>query len=213
MNRMATVKNVLKGDFAMNRILGGAVFLLLISTIAAAQDIPKMEVFGGYSLHHQNHWNLNGFTAEYEYNVKSKIGFVGDISYGRKSVEGATANLSPTFENFLLLGGPRFSYRSEKVRIFAHILGGGERLKVQGSTSGYGIPMTRPYTNIAIVFGGGADFPIKGNFSVRLAQLDWVRGKLPDVKVGNVTTHPWVNQFRYSAGIVYKFWNTQASSD
>jgi opacity protein-like surface antigen len=192
----------------MNRIVSIAVFLLLIASIAAAQDAPKVEVFGGYSLIHEAHLNLNGFAAEYEYNFGSHFGLVGDFSYGRKHQSAPIKSAaSTTFDDFLLMGGPRLSYRADKARIFFHALAGGTRLKIKGPSSGFGISITEPFKGIAMAFGGGVDFPINSRISVRPAQLEWVKVRASKQKdAAGAVIHPtlWADQFRYSAGIVIK---------
>jgi hypothetical protein len=188
----------------MNRIASGAVFLLFITAIAAAQDeVPKHEVFGGYALIHQAHFNANGFTAEFEHNLNSHFGVVGDFGYGRRYGKVASNIVYSIFDEFLLTGGPRISFRSEKGRIFIHGLVGGMRLKVKGSTSGYGIPYDGPFTNLAMAFGGGFDIPVKGRFSVRPAQLEWVKVRFNKKVSGNLASY-WADQFRYSGGIVFR---------
>jgi hypothetical protein len=188
----------------MNRIASGAVFFLLFAAIAAAQDeVPKTEILGGYSLTHEAHWNLNGFAAEYEHNLNSHFGVLGDFSYGRKSGKASSTSVSSTFNQFLLMGGPRISFRSDKGRLFIHGLVGGMRLKVKGSTSGYGILYDGPFTNLAMAFGGGFDIPVKGRFSIRPAQMEWMKVRF-NKKVSGKLVPYWADQFRYSAGIVVR---------
>jgi hypothetical protein len=190
----------------MNKIFSGVVVMLFIASIAAAQDVPKMEVFGGYSLVHEAHLNLNGFAAEFEYNLNSHFGVVGDLGYGKK--EGLSSfKTMATFENFYLMGGPRLSFRSDNARIFLHALAGGARFKIDGPSSGYGASITEPFTGIGMAIGGGVDFPVNSRISIRPAQLEWVKARAPKKKgAGDELDRPaiWADQFRYSAGIVIK---------
>jgi hypothetical protein len=188
----------------MNRIAISAVFLLFIASIAAAQnDLPKQEVFGGYSLMHEQHLNLNGFAAEFEHNLNSKFGFVGDFSYGRESVSAPSSSVSPSRDEFLLMIGPRISYRAETARIFFHGLVGGMRMKMKGKPPTDGILIQHPFTDFAVAFGGGIDFPINNRISVRPVQLEWLRWRTPDeVRKPDGLKTLWLNQLRYSAGIV-----------
>jgi hypothetical protein len=189
----------------MNRILSSAVLLLFIASIAAAQgDTPKAEVFGGYSLMHEKHLNLNGFAAEYEHNFNSAFGIVGDFGFGRRSVSTLPSKVSPSRDEFLAMIGPRISYRGETVRIFFHGLAGGMRMKLKGVPPADGILIQKPFTDLAMAFGGGIDFPITNKIAIRPAQLEWLRWRTQETNIDGTI---WLNQFRYTAGIVFKFGN------
>jgi len=82
----------------------------------------------------------------------------------------------PKMHNFLF--GPQFSYPSRKLRPFAHLLLGGERLnftRTQSVTSTGTITVGPAFSSLststnmfAMAFGGGADYSIKRNWSWRL---------------------------------------------
>ena len=195
----------------MNRIVLGAVFLVFIASIAAAQDeIPQYEVFGGYSLIHEAHLNLNGAAAELHYPLNPYFGIVGNVSYGHKSEDESSSSNPSTFDQFFALGGLRLSYRVAPVRFFFHALGGGVRLKLKGPGTGYGATVDYPYTGVAMAFGGGVDFSINDKISIRPAQLEWIREWVPERTVSDaIVPAVWADQFRYSVGIVYKFGERQ----
>jgi hypothetical protein len=191
----------------MNRIVSSAVFLLFIASIAAAQDeFPKMELFGGYSLMHEQHLNLNGFAAEYEYNLNAKFGVVGDFGFGRRSVSTSPSSASLSRDEFLAMIGPRLSYRGETVRIFFNGLFGGMRMKLKGVPPKDGILIQKPFTDLAMAFGGGIDFPINNKISVRPVQLEWLRWRTQETTADGTI---WLNQLRYSAGMVLNLGNKQ----
>jgi hypothetical protein len=191
----------------MKRIVSSAVFLLFIASIAAAQEeTPKAEIFGGYSLMHEQHLNLNGFAAEYEHNLNGKFGIVGDFSFGRRSVSTPPSSASPSRDEFLAMIGPRISYRGETARIFFHGLFGGMRMKMKGVPPKDGILVQKPFTDMAMAFGGGIDFPINDRISVRPVQLEWLRWRTQETSTEGTI---WLNQLRYSAGMVFNLGKKQ----
>ena len=86
----------------MKKLVLVAVFLLGFSVMAMAQDLPKVEVFGGYSLVlvdtsttlNQSGWegmdlNLNGWNSSVVFNGNKYFGFVAEFggSYGTVGYE------------------------------------------------------------------------------------------------------------------------------
>jgi opacity protein-like surface antigen len=196
-----------------------------------ARDYSRAEIYGGYQLIHDDQMieditysdgsvldqykNLNGFNAALEYNLRSWIGIVGEVSHGRSS---------PVIENMIefapypqlrfeykrnqtpFLFGPRFSYRQGRFRFFGHALFGGNHVdRGINSISTYQDGSTKTaesgqsYTGFATAFGGGLDFSLGKHLSVRPAQLD-----LLSTYRSYDTHHIEYNQyqFRYSAGVV-----------
>ncbi len=140
-----------------------------------AQDAPKTEVFGGYQMLHAYDTTVNGFTGAVEGNINQNVGIVGDFGFGRK--DGAN------FYSFL--GGPQFSYRAEKFRVFGRALFGGAKTA-----------MVDTETHFALAFGGGVDIAMNEMISFRPAQFDIVKVKYPGV---------WSEAIvRYCAGVVFK---------
>jgi len=118
----------------------------------AAQETPKIELFGGYSFTRANllgdkHVNLNGWNASVAYNLNKWVGIVVDGSgaYRSRQVSPQTViifvcPIDPTHcPPGLVLGptnlhqevhtysiGPQFSYRTDsRFTPFAHVLFGG----------------------------------------------------------------------------------------
>jgi hypothetical protein len=88
------------------------------------------------------------------------------------------------YGNATFMAGPRFTlFRDDSFRVFAHGLAGG---------------LYRGYfeeTEFIIAPGGGVDFDISERFAVRPAQVDFILWMTPEFGV----------DFRYSAGIIFKF--------
>ena len=101
-------------------------------------------------------------------------------------------------KSFTFLFGPRVSYRTERVRPFAHVLFGIHR--IGGSAMIEGESGSEYFNNFGIAFGGGVDFAVNNTISIRPAQIDLLSSRF---NVGEESS--WENMLRYSAGIVIKF--------
>lgn len=178
--------------------LGLVVILLLsFSVIAVAQDVPATEVFGGYSFFRCDvdspaSCNLNGWNAGVSFNVSNNWSGVVDIS----GHYGYIDNFSEAFtwfdvksHNFLF--GPRYTFRTGKIAPFAQALFGINHVNPESD-----YPNATVMNNLAIAVGGGFDYSISDRISVRPAQLDYVTTRYQS---------EFSKDFRYSAGIVFKF--------
>ncbi len=167
-----------------------SVFVIFCAHLSAgAQDMPRLQVFGGYSytrfdspsLGFVNPSNLNGYTFSPAYNLLYGFGVAAELSgqYGSKL-------------NFRDLAvGPQFLYPKGNSRFFAHLLVGDARTLVQ-------IANTEGDTARAIVLGGGMDRDISTRFAIRLFQVDYIHSTLfKDTQ----------NNLRFSTGLVYH-WGT-----
>jgi len=153
-----------------------------------AQDMPKADVAGGYSMLHLNGsggapgTNLNGFGGSATFNANSWLGVVADfgVYHGSPSGVGLTAS-TYTF-------GPRISFRrSSRFTPFGQALFGGAHLSALGATS-------NPF---AYSFGGGSDIGLSSSGSISLRpQFEYFGFR------SNGATQ---NAERFSVGIVYHF--------
>lgn len=185
----------LKAHARTDKVLGKAAGLLTVLLIfcwnlpAGAQDMPRVQVFGGYSFTRfdsksfgfTDTTNLNGYTFSPAYNLLYGFGVVAELSgqYGSKL-------------NFrdLAVGG-QFLYPRGKSRFFARALIGDARTLVQ-------VANTEGDTARAVVLGGGMDRDISPRFAIRLFQLDYIHSSL---------FNDTQNNLRFSTGLVYH-WGT-----
>lgn len=175
--------------------------LILFSSFAFAQDTPKIEVFGGYSLLHEDKGGLtdlkvdlglhdpnsqfavktyfNGWNAEGQYNLGRWVGIAVDAS-GYSGVP-ITASIPvaglPSQSRYSLLAGPVISYRTKSpLTPFGHVLFGWERFHLGASAPAGAAPsVSISYTNFAMALGGGVDYRVSHRFSIRAVQVDWYR--------------------------------------
>jgi opacity protein-like surface antigen len=216
------------------------IFALLFSVTALAQDTPKVQVFGGYSLLHADtaglsnsaadsflgttgssvNSNFNGWNAELQYNLKSWLGAVADVSgnYGTALSVASSSGLpsAPGFNSYSFLFGPSVQHSMGRLRPFAHALFGANRLSsdTTAATNLFGTPPTTPTdTAFAMALGGGVDYKLSKGFGLRLGQIDYLYTKHDSLaysgsffgtdQLAGVNDHQ--NNLRFSAGLVFGF--------
>ena len=135
---------------------------------AAAQDVPKVEVFGGYS------WaggNFHGWTTSLTGNVTKSFGLVADISghYGSEMDGPILVNEDAHSFHF----GPRFSHRGTRLTPFAYALFGLTRFHERATIAGQ--RLSDADTGFSSVLGGGLDVKVSDRVAIRAFQLDYFR--------------------------------------
>jgi hypothetical protein len=173
---------------------GTVLLLLLISMLmigtarpAVAQEMPKVQVFGGYSYTRfdtpsfgfSNQTGLNGYNFSPAYNLIRGFGVAAELSGQYKS----GANLRD------IAVGPQFLYPRGKMMFFAHLLIGEARSLVQ-------VGGPQEDTARAIAVGGGMDYALSPRFALRAFQVDYLHTRLFN------TTQ---NNLRFSTGLVYRW--------
>jgi hypothetical protein len=175
-----------------DKILQSASVLFLLLTLraglpAAAQDIPRVQVFGGYSYTRfdsrsfgfSDQSGLNGYNFSPAFNLIRGFGVAAELSgqYGSK------VNLRD------LAVGPQFLYPRGKTLFFAHVLIGKARSFVRVGNG-------EEDTAQAVALGGGMDLDISTRFALRVFQIDYLRTTLFQDKQNNL---------RFSTGVVYQW--------
>ena len=157
--------------------------------------------------------NLRGFLVSGEGNMKHWLSIVGEFGYDTWGYSryvsgfGASASASADIKTFTVMFGPRFSYRTERFRIFAHYLAGFVRSDIDASYSyeysEYSDSDSFDISETAFgqAIGGGIDIAVKDFLSIRPGQVDLVSTHFDLGE--NISS--WQNFFRYSGGVVFKF--------
>ena len=134
-----------------------AAVVVLAPACLWAQDPPKAEVFGGFSVLHINDnesFTPVGWQASFAGNINPKMGIVAD--FGGQYKDG--------FKVHSYLGGLRYNHRMEKVTPFVHaMLGGTHAGDDTGSINGF-----------SLGFGGGFDYVATERINIRVVQFDWL---------------------------------------
>jgi opacity protein-like surface antigen len=176
----------------MKKFLLVAVLVLGFSMFAVAQDVPKVEIYGGYSYFRCNIENddveckLHGWDASVAINGNKWLGLVVDFGGNY----GTVADTDEIKAHSLLLG-PKFSIRKGRVAPFLQGMIGVAHIK-----SGEG--SSADNTNVfAMAFGGGLDISVNDRVAIRPFQLEYYGMKEP-------YTGEIIDNIRVSAGVVVK---------
>jgi hypothetical protein len=178
--------------------------VLLLATSVLAQEVPRAEVYLGYSyarfnpVKNINAINSNGGLGAFQYNFNKNFAVVGELggsSNGNITAFGSDFPGDQT--TFSYLFGPRFTVnKSGKFSPFVHYLVGGIHLSRSFTIANSRIPVNvivpsgvtvepisdQPgFTKIrstqnaaAMAIGGGLDLNLSHHLSIRPAQLDWL---------------------------------------
>ena len=181
----------------MKKLVLVAVLLLGFSVMALAQDVPKVELFGGYSFmkcdagagNTDVSCNLNGWDISANFVGNKYLGILVDLSgyYGQATDQSRGFGPDVKFHSFLF--GPKFSIRSGKVTPFMQGLFGVAHINADLGTT------TTSENEFAMAFGGGLDVHLNDTIDIRPAQLEYLASK---------SDSDFLNHFRYTAGIVFK---------
>jgi opacity protein-like surface antigen len=186
----------------MNKLLFGLAMLLALPVLAQAQELPRTEIFGGYSYMRldqdgQTDQDLNGFNTSFTYNFNSFLGATAEFSafFGTTQMATTTGMTTVDQDNYFYLFGPKFTFRgNERFTPFAHVLLGAVTQDV-GSVTG-STTSTANNTQFAMAIGGGLDISVTERISLRAIQADYVLTRL----MANTNQ----NNIRASAGFVLK---------
>src|ERR1700690_2397362 len=192
----------------MEKSVRFALAVLFLLGIASAQNIPAIDVFGGYSYLNFNVPSSNFTTAQ----RLSMQGYDGAVSIGllhHLAVEldfaghslsdcGGTTGLTCT--DFSYMFGPRYNFgdRGKKVTAFVHGLVGQDRAKL-GNTSDTATNSTTD-SSVALAGGAGVDYWVTPRIGVQLGPGDIFYTHHLNAQGVNGQ-----DSFRAAAGIVFRF--------
>jgi hypothetical protein len=203
--------------------------ILLLPLVVAAQEQPKVTIFGGYSYLRNGGNNLisnntlggsnslNGWEGQGTYNFTPYLGITADVNGMYRTVAsfsllpGLSASANQRLYSFLL--GPSVTANFGRLAIFGHALfgeahsslGAGLSLPIIGGLS-QGLTGANAF---AMAFGGGVDIPVSRHFAIRAAQLDFLRTQFSSLDAFSTglsnSSNGGQNSFRYSGGVVFNF--------
>jgi len=165
--------------------------VLLSPALLTAQEAPRWDVFGGYSIMrfdsptigYADYSYVNGWNAEVTGNIFRRLGVTLDGSghYGSQL----------TLYHFMI--GPQYTFRREGHRFFAHGLFG----KAE-DTVGIVVPPKTSLESVGRSFGGGGgfDWDFNSRITIRVVQADYLN------------THTFgkgQDNYRVSTGVVFHF--------
>ena len=206
----------------MKKTLLLVVVLFVIAGTANAQNDPKIEVWGTYSLlvadvDVLDNESLHGDGLGIQGNLSKSFGLVFEFTSHHGASGPVTIftpgrlNIVPELDTKIntFLFGPRFSYRPGAVTLFGHALFGGasSKLRDEDGISGF----EESNTEFAMAFGGGVDVNIGNNFAIRAGQFDYLPihtdinlRVTPEATISS-SGSSWLHNTRFQAGVVFKF--------
>jgi opacity protein-like surface antigen len=199
-----------------------AIALVLVSGACAfAQDVPKVDLFLGYSMFRANSdqgidaFTMNGGIGTLGLNFNNH--FAAEFEFGGYSTGHINGRDLDT-TNLTYLFGPRFSVnRKAKVDPYVHFLFGGDRLTTSGTPSAVictptsancGTTLGASQNNFGMAIGGGLNIKMTKRFEIRPVQLDYMLTRFETINLANPsapTQNHNQNNLRYSAGLVINF--------
>ncbi|MFY9845796.1 MAG: outer membrane beta-barrel protein [Terriglobales bacterium] len=190
----------------MKKLAYFALAASLLLGVAAAQNIPRIDVFGGYSYYSfdlpgnpsqattstrlaMNGWDVSGSFFRYH-----RLSAEADLSgHSVSNCEGNTFSCS----NFSYMFGPRFNFREgSKITAFVHGLIGQDRGTFAYTNQGSALTDT----SLSFAAGGGVDYWLMRHIGVQLGSVDYQYTRhLNDFNV------PSQSNFRVNVGVVFRF--------
>jgi opacity protein-like surface antigen len=174
----------------MRRVFCATCLVLFLSLTTMAQDVPKAELFGGYS------WaggQFHGADLSITGNVNRWFGVMANYSVHHSTENDVISQEKQRADAFLL--GPRFAIRKRKrVTPFAYALFGATRLNVKLTIGNENLYASD--TGFGLALGGGLDVKVNDHLAIRAFQLDYFRPSF----FGE--TH---NRGRLAFGVVIRF--------
>ena len=202
--------------------------IVVLASVAAAQNVPRMETFLGYTFVRANSatdvpsFNANGGGGQFAYNFNQWIGAVADVGAVHNGDIGG-ANIDSTLVNYLF--GPRISMRFQKLRPYFQFLWGGVHATSSTAVIGILVPtavtpaglllnpvepvsarVVASQSAFAMTAGGGLDIRLSKHVMFRPIGLDFYLTRLQ-----NFRTMADNNQhnLRYTAGFNFVFGGKQ----
>jgi hypothetical protein len=163
-----------------------------------AYDVPRGELFGGYSYMSADWGNLanrsgmQGWNGSVGINLNPWLGVEGNVSgHYQRTCIGA---VGLTCSTLTFMGGPRITvHRSGNISAFGHGLVGLGTMAMTLSGS------SLTWRDLAWAAGGGVDYAVTNRISVRVGQVDFLRTQYMQSLGG---THQ--NNIRISGGVVFR---------
>ena len=185
------------------------VFVTLVFNIGTcAQDQPKFELFGGYSLEDVVPCGAGCRELGSAFPPTKFNGWNASVTgYSYKSL-GVTADFSGHYASQIVydpvVGGHRYSYKFGPTYVFRGRVGSLFLHALFGQISqGSDQLSSMNFTKFAWAAGGGLDVIVSRRLSFRPVQLEYERSRIPSF--GTSETSESVAGLRYSGGVVIKF--------
>jgi hypothetical protein len=185
---------------------GLAAIFLSLTAFASAQNVPAVDIFGGYSYldlqipasgeTSSQTFKMNGYDASLAIALFHHLSVEADFSGHRLSDCDGISNLN--CDDFSYMVGPRYTFgdHSSKVTIFVHGLVGRDKADIIGLDP----ELTVSDTSIGIAGGAGLDYWFMRHIGVQLGPIDaFYTNHLSDLGASGQVT------YRAAVGVVFRF--------
>jgi opacity protein-like surface antigen len=194
---MRMIQNHRQGKNHMRKVVCLLGLVFLVSLSAAAQDVPKVDLFAGYTYVHTGpeitipSFNANGGVGSVAFNLTNWGSLVLEVG-GIHASEIGGADVDATAYTYM--AGPKITlFHRSKLSPFAEALFG-----FAHTNAGFN-RTTLNHNNFAMSPGVGLDWNPTRHLGIRLGQLDYLLTRVPT----STNQVDW-NNFRYSAGVVFR---------
>ncbi len=185
----------MQSQFRSLRSLSLCALVLAVAIPAAAQNVPKVEVSGGYSLlKFSDETFPGGWYADVAGNINRVFAIVGQGTGNYKTIDASGVSVDTKLHGFM--GGVRVIGPNRNLAPFAQALFGGVRTSGSSDLSGV-LPfsVSAGETDAAMQLGGGVNIMSARNVGLRVG-VDYVR---------IFATDAGTNALRFTTGIVIPF--------
>lgn len=186
----------------MKKLSALPVLLSLMSRPAVGQDVPKYELFGGYSYYRlqdstffaREGRNSNGWNGAATLNLTPWLGLLADVGahyFPQETISNRQRTVTRSLDNYRFLFGPRFTLRvNNKLVPFLQTLAGVVRSKQDASGTAEGQPFSESIsqTGLALAAGAGLDVSAGDRLAVRIIQTDYLWDRFTDSRFTPATT-------------------------
>jgi hypothetical protein len=192
----------------MNKFVGLALAAVVFSGIASAQNVPAVDVFGGYSylnfkvpeatgFSNAQDLKLNGWDASAAIALFHHLSAEADFSGHQLTDCGGVSGLK--CDNFSYMFGPRYTFgdRGSRFTFFVHGLVGRDQADFVDSS---GTDTAINDTSISVAAGGGLDLWFMRHVGVQVGPIDFVYANHL-----NEDGAPRQTTYRAAGGIVFRF--------
>ena len=190
----------------MKKLVHFALAVLLIQGLAAAQHVPAVTVFGGYSYLNFNvpSNQVTSFASQQlafnGYEFGGSVALLRGLGAEFNVAGHSLSNCGDTGENctnFQYFVGPRYdiSIPASKVTVFVHALVGQDRMTLPVAAGG-----TQSDTTVGFGGGGGVDYWFYRHIGVQLGPIDYIYTH--HLNAENV---PSQTAYRIAAGVAFRF--------
>jgi hypothetical protein len=180
---------------------------------------PKVELFMGYSyvrgvpeLADGNRMvYLNGGSTSVAFNLNRYLGLLGDFGGFNETRLLLTTGNPPTALGtyqavddgtvFTYLGGPRLSFRHDRITPFVQVLFGGIHASEETICKGCA-PSLPAENSFAMTAGGGLDLRVHHHLAIRIVQAEYLMTRFENLNTGS---NQGQNDIRLSTGLVFRF--------